>query len=174
MLFKPNQLPPVLNNQNVHGNSTMPPVHTNHFPPVNQDVDLRNVVDPRLNRNMDMDMRSMPGNAVPGVSNVNMMDPPFMRQMPNQSRPMPVSAPFPADPRQRADPRVKTQPPLNQPPPMTQPPPAQPAAANRIPNGIPTDATDQEKAALIMQVLQVGLNFLVIKQTSKYNHISFV
>lgn len=102
-----------------------------------------------------MDMRNMPGGAVPGVSNVNMMDTSFMRQIPNQSRPMPVSAPFPADPRQRADPRVKSQPPMNQPPPMTQPPPVQPSAANRIPNGIPTDATDQEKAALIMQVLQV-------------------
>lgn len=49
----------------------------NHFPSANQDVDLRSVVDPRLNRNMDMDMRAMPTNPVP---NPNMMEPPFMRQ----------------------------------------------------------------------------------------------
>lgn len=41
----------------------------NHFPSINQDIDLRSVVDPRLNRNMDLDMRSMPGNPVPNHGN---------------------------------------------------------------------------------------------------------
>lgn len=98
----------------------------------------------------------MPGPSVSGGPNPNMMEPPFMRQIPNQSRPMPVSAQFPADPRQRADPRVKAQQQMNQPPPMAQPQPPQSSAPNRLPNGIPTDASDQEKAALIFQVLQLS------------------
>lgn len=101
-------------------------------------------------------MRNMPGPAVSGVPNPNVMDTPFMRQIPNQSRPMPVSAPYPADPRQRADPRVKAQQQMNQPPPMAQTQPPQSNAPNRLANGIPTDASDQEKAALIFQVLQLS------------------
>lgn len=60
-----------------------------------------------------------------------------------------MPAPFQTDPRQRVDPRVKPQ----------QPPPAavqQSALPNRIPTGIPNDASDQEKAQLIMQVLQLS------------------
>lgn len=150
MLFKANQMPPVLANPNSHSNPVAP-VHSNHFQPVSQDVDLRAVVDPRLNRNMDMDMRSMTGPAAAGVSNPNIMDTSFMRQMPNQSRPMPVSAPFASDPRQRADPRVKAQQQAMQ---SQQQQPQQ--LPNRIPTGIPNDASDQEKAALIMQVLQLS------------------
>lgn len=70
-----------------------------------------------------------------------------MRQSTTQARPMPVSAPFQIDPRQRTDPRVKPQPPQV---------PAQAQLPNRIPTGIPNDASDQEKAALIMQVLQLS------------------
>lgn len=61
-----------------------------------------------------------------------------------------MPAPFQVDPRQRVDPRVK---------PQQQPPPApaqQSALPNRIPTGIPNDASDQEKAQLIMQVLQLS------------------
>lgn len=74
MLFKGNQMPPILGNNTIMGqslpqaaNSAINPMTglPNHFPSINQDVDLRNVVDPRLNRNMDLDMRSMPVNAGP-------------------------------------------------------------------------------------------------------------
>lgn len=86
MLFKANQMPPVLTNNTAMIGQTIPPTNNSinpmtgmptHFPSINQDVDLRSVVDPRLNRNMDLDMRSMPAAAVP---NTNMMDTSFMRQ----------------------------------------------------------------------------------------------
>lgn len=96
---------------------------------------------------MDIDLRS--------VGNSNMMEPPFIRQPASQPRPMPVAPPFQADPRQRADPRMKPQQ-TNQPPPQPQP---SSSASNRVPNvptGIPNDASDNEKAQLIMQVLQLS------------------
>lgn len=74
MLFKGNQMPPILGNNTIMGqslpqtsNNAINPMTgmPNHFPSINQDVDLRSVVDPRLNRNMDLDMRSMPVNAGP-------------------------------------------------------------------------------------------------------------
>lgn len=88
MLYKANQMPPVLTNNSPIVGQSMPPAANNsinpmmtglqnHFPSANQDVDLRSAVDPRLNRNMDMDMRSMPTNPVP---NPNIMDSTFMRQ----------------------------------------------------------------------------------------------
>lgn len=108
------------------------------------------LVDPRLNRNMDMDMRSLPGNS---VSSTNLMEqPPFIRQPPSAARPMPVAPPFQADPRTRADPRMKPQPPISQPP--QQQSASLPSRA--IPNVIPNDASDNEKAQLIMQVLQLS------------------
>lgn len=95
-------------------------------------------------------MRSMPSNS---VGNSNMMEPPFSRQPPNQARPVPVAAPFQAaDPRQRTDPRMKSQ--------QSQPPQQSSSAPNRapanVPTGIPNDASDNEKAQLIMQVLQLS------------------
>lgn len=106
---------------------------------------------------MDMDMRS--------VGNSSMMEPPFVSRPPaNQARPMGVTATFQSDPRQRADPRMKPQQ-TTQPPPQQQPTTtpssasSSSSAANRIPNvptGIPNDATDNEKAQLIMQVLQLS------------------
>lgn len=75
MLFKANQMPPILGNSTAMMGPSIPQTTSaainpmtgmpNHFPSINQDVDLRSVVDPRLNRSMDLDMRSMPGNAVP-------------------------------------------------------------------------------------------------------------
>lgn len=97
-------------------------------------------------------MRSMPGNSV-GNSNP-MMEPPFIRQPPNQARPVPVAAPFQTDPRQRTDPRMKPQQ-TTQPPPQ-QPPSAPSRAPTNVPTGIPNDASDNEKAQLIMQVLQLS------------------
>lgn len=147
MLFKPNQLPPVLTNQPIH---MVPSAanNINHFAP-SQDIDLRAIVDPRINRNMDLDMRSLASNT--NLPNSSIMDTSFMRQQTTQARPIPVSAPFQTDPRQRADPRVKPQQQQQQPQPV---PPTQ--LPNRIPTGIPNDASDQEKAALIMQVLQLS------------------
>jgi cleavage stimulation factor subunit 2 len=130
-LHKANQMPPVLNTTTMNipsqlsaaVNAAASGVAASGF---SGDIDLRNV-DPRLNRqmNMDQDMRSL-----------------------NAPLP-PVQQPrMPADPRQRpVDPRQK------------------PSAASALgvaagrslqSNGIPTDASDQEKAALIMQVLQLS------------------
>lgn len=120
-----------------------PPIST----PFTQDTDLRNV-DPRLNRNavapvaiqpnMDLDMRIMP-NAVP------------MEVFPPRGVPAPQQSsqrPFQTDPRQRpTDPRQKSS--VNLPAPV-QP---RPAASSSI---IPDNASDREKTALIMQVLQVS------------------
>lgn len=140
------------------GPQAVPPVMSSHFPSVGQDIDLRNVVDPRLNRNMDMDMRSMGANP---TQMPNVMDQSFMRQQ-GQQRPIGVTQPFQTDPRQRIDPRVKAQAnvmvqqPCAQPQSQAQSQSSQQAPANRIPSGIPSDASDQEKAALIMQVLQLS------------------
>lgn len=149
MLFKSNQIPPVLPTNSGSQNTgvvpqPVPPVMPSHFPSIGQDVDLRNA-DPRLNRNMDMDMRSMSSGASAGP-----MDGSFMRQQPqsqlNIQRP---TAPFPTDPRQRADPRIKAQAMHNAPPSMS----AAQMLASRFPSEIPND--DQEKTALIIQVLQL-------------------
>lgn len=161
MLFKANQMPPVLTSNSGHMgipqtigntlNQSILPGLSNHFPSVSQDIDLRSVADPRLNRNMDLDMRSLGANAGP---NPNMIDPSFMRQQPNQSRPMSVVPPFQTDPRQRGDPRVKTQASIASQ--STSAAPVQPQLPNRIPTGIPNDGSDKEKTALIMQVLQLS------------------
>lgn len=166
MLFKANQMPPVLStsNQPQSLNSGLgipqpvPPVLSGHFPSISQDVDLRsavdirNNVDPRLTRNMDLDMRAMAGNAS-GSLDSNYMRPTAQPQ-PASQRQLPISAPFQSDPRQRGDPRVKQQ---SSAMPIQQAPSSQPSAASRFPSGgIPNDASDQEKAALIMQVLQLS------------------
>lgn len=98
-------------------------------------------------------MRSLPGNS---VSNTNIMEqPPFIRQPPSAARPMPVAPPFQADPRTRADPRMKPQPPISQP--SQQQSASLPSRAiPNVPTGIPNDASDNEKAQLIMQVLQLS------------------
>lgn len=145
--------------------AVQPAVISQAFPSATQDVDLRSVMDPRLNRNMDQDMRALPTN--PMMTNP-IVDPGFQRQQQQQQQQpqRPVAAPvhFPTDPRQRPnDPRVKSQQQQQHPthsmqpaaapaPPHSQPNPAQ----NRLAAGIPSNASDQEKAALIMQVLQLS------------------
>lgn len=112
-----------------------------------QDIDLR--ADPRLgNRgqhmaggSMDLDMRMMPNQMQMGMN--------------YDQRSMPPSAPpqrqFQSDPRQRGgndprDPRQKIQQQQQQ----------QPSSlAAQLHRGISNDASDQEKAALIMQVLKL-------------------
>uniref|UniRef100_A0A1B0DLT7 Uncharacterized protein n=1 Tax=Phlebotomus papatasi TaxID=29031 RepID=A0A1B0DLT7_PHLPP len=172
MLFKPNQMPPVLTNQTVtqiqlqqqqqltvpHVPQPVPPVtmtRNDFAAPIGQDIDLRSV-DPRLTRSLDQDMRSLTQPL------------PVSDAFGPAPRPARQAAPtFPAaDPRQRPiDPRTNKVPPSVNVPVVTGVPaptapsaPAVAAAAARsgIPSGIPSDASDHEKAALIMQVLQLS------------------
>ena len=185
MLFKANQMPPVLGGNsssmsssgmpmpNSMQNQTVPP------PPVPVpgpnfnmpgDVDLRSMsgpssagtdsrqMDPRMSggRNLDQDMRSLPNPVPPPL-----MDPRGQRQMPPQQQPPnfpPMGPNFPTDPRQRQiDPRLRGGPGPG-PGPMSSQSVAQQQLQNRLASncGIPQDATDQDKAALIMQVLQLS------------------
>lgn len=176
MLQKPNEMPPVLLStstvqfptQSVSTNSSQQiplPVPApqninqnnmgNAFSSNVQDIDLRSI-DPRLRQTMDQDMRSVPTNIMP-----NQLDNNYQRNTRgNPSGPVP----FNADPRQRPiDPRKQQQQQQQIPPqpvsapiiPVPQQQAVQPAPRN-IPVGIPNDASDQEKAALIMQVLQLS------------------
>ncbi|XP_058824511.1 cleavage stimulation factor subunit 2 [Topomyia yanbarensis] len=146
---------------------------------IGHDVDLRNV-DPRLGRQMnqmDQDMRSLPaagpvGGIPPPMDNMgsgfNQRGGPPPRPIGPQAPPQ--SNQFPVDPRQRpVDPRQGPKDPRQQPSGSVGPggrsgPPVPPsssaaaasAAAAASSNGIPNDASDQEKAALIMQVLQLS------------------
>lgn len=156
-MFKPNQLPPILTNQTTpQGIQSMmntalsamgqPTISTPSF---GQDIDLRAVdprmIDPRRQQqmaggSMDLDMRMMP-NQMPMGMNYD------QRSMPPS---VPPQRQF--DPRQRGgndprDPRQKVQP-------QQQPPPTSSLAA-QLHRGISNDASDQEKAALIMQVLKL-------------------
>ncbi|XP_058443261.1 cleavage stimulation factor subunit 2 tau variant [Malaya genurostris] len=159
----------------------VPPVggSTSFGASIGHDIDLRNV-DPRLGRqiNLDQDMRSLPASGpVGGVpqsmdnigSGFNQRGVPPPRPIgPQQQQPPPNQ--FPVDPRQRpVDPRQGPKDPRQQPtgsvgqggrPGQSVPPPTSAAAASAAAaassNGIPNDASDQEKAALIMQVLQLS------------------
>lgn len=138
-----------------------------------QDIDLRAVVDPRtlnvdprvidprqidprIARNMDQDMRGIP-NPVPPPMMGNSIDPRTQRIPP---QPVAAPVPFPTDPRQRhPDPRLRAgnviPAAMGMPTIPTQA--QQQSLQNRLAsNGIPADASDQEKAALIMQVLQLS------------------
>ncbi|XP_075976318.1 cleavage stimulation factor subunit 2 CstF64 isoform X2 [Anticarsia gemmatalis] len=156
----PMQNPYMQNNPPPPQQPPLPPMMNTPVPPPNQyvprpamgDVDLRGgrpsaSGPPPL---LDQDMRSLP--PVP---------------------PHPVPPPqhhsgdggFPRDPRLagmqsqsfNADPRVRPNDPRNQPKMQQQMPPGMPSAAQaRTIQGIPSGASDQEKAALIMQVLQLS------------------
>lgn len=156
-LQRGNEMPPVLTSQTVMNPGSIssasgsvqipqpvPPIAS--FQPLGNDIDLR---DPRLSRQMpptaapigmDQDLRSMPMDFGRG--------PPIVQPPVAATRPPPVQ-PFSADPRQRpVDPRTKA---------------AAQVAQGSAPTlqqiqrgaGIPNDASDQEKAQLIMQVLQL-------------------
>lgn len=152
-LQRGNELPPVLTSQSVMNPASIsggpvqvpqpvPPIAS--FQPLGNDIDLR---DPRLSRQMppsgppigmDQDLRSMPMDFGRG--------PPIV-QGPPVNRPPPVQ-PFVSDPRQRpVDPRTKAGGPPNQ---AQAPGPA--PTLQQIQRG---DASDQDKAQLIMQVLQL-------------------
>lgn len=151
-LQRGNEMPPVLTSQSVmnpgsitggHVPQPVPPI--SNFQPLGGDIDLR---DPRLSRQMppaagpigmDQDLRSMPMDFGRG--------PPMNPNQGPPTRAAPVQ-PLPSDPRQRpADPRTKQMPPSQ----------AQAPTLQQIQRGagIPNDASDQEKAQLIMQVLQL-------------------
>lgn len=156
-LFKPNVMPPVLTTQSTTQSvqsmnttlASMGQAPLNIQPvPFGQDVDLRSA-DPRLNRQqptipsssmaMDMDMRMMPNQMSIPMAFDQRAGPPPQQQQPQAPR-------FPSDPRQRGgdprDPRQKAQQQSS-------------SLAAQIHRGIQNDATDQEKAALIMQVLKL-------------------
>jgi cleavage stimulation factor subunit 2 len=143
-LFKPNVMPPVLTTQSTSQsvqslNTTQAPLNVPQTVSFGQDVDLRSA-DPRLNRQqpvipsstaMDMDMRMMP------MAFDTRAGPPPQQQ----------TARFPSDPRQRGDPRDPRQ--------KAQQQQQSNSLAAQLHRGIQNDATDQEKAALIMQVLKL-------------------
>lgn len=180
-LHKANQMPPVLTGEPmsipmsqlspvpmpVPAPTPVPPVvgPASFAPSAGHDVDLRNV-DPRIGRqiNLDQDMRSLPSTGGPPAMDSFSQRPappprPIGPQVPPQANP------FPTDPRQRpVDPRQGPKDPRQQPggsnrppvPPSSSSMAAASAAAAASSNGIPNDASDQEKAALIMQVLQLS------------------
>lgn len=199
MLFKANQMPPVLGgnpHQQQQQQQQIPIPQQQQMPqqpppqvqpmPVpgpgfnsnvhSNDIDLRMVqggpmpMDPRImGRNIDQDMRQVMPNPVPPP----LLDPRTRAQMPAQqpqvAPQVPPPAPYPSDPRQRPmDPRLRAGPGPQQQPPqqvMPQAPPPtqqQQAAAQQLQSRLgahgvlPSDASDQEKAALIMQVLQLS------------------
>jgi cleavage stimulation factor subunit 2 len=106
-----------------------------------QDIDLR-AVDPRLARQHDLDMRQMPNQMSMGYDQRGMgSSAPQQRQ-------------YPSDPRQRSgnDPRDPRQKPQQQ---QQQQHQQSNSLAAQLHRGISNDASDQEKAALIMQVLKL-------------------
>ncbi|KAJ8718960.1 hypothetical protein PYW07_016516 [Mythimna separata] len=135
----------------------MPPLLAAPVPPPAQytprqaglgDVDLRGRAAPTL---LDQDMRSLPPPAPP-----HPVPPPQHHTQ---------DSGFPRDPRLAAmqtqsfnpDPRVRNDPRTQQKIQQQQMPPGMPNAAQaRTIQGIPSGASDQEKAALIMQVLQLS------------------
>ncbi|XP_032515613.1 cleavage stimulation factor subunit 2 isoform X1 [Danaus plexippus] len=137
----PVQQPPLLAN---------PPPTQNQYvprPPQQMDTDLRNSRPPLL----DQDMRSLHHTAPPPVHPPVQDKPPLDVNDNSFPRdPRLASMPFNSDPRVRSDPRTQTK----MPPQM---PPGMPSMAQaRTIQGIPSGASDQEKAALIMQVLQLS------------------
>ncbi|XP_070507592.1 cleavage stimulation factor subunit 2 [Chironomus tepperi] len=172
-LFKPNIMPPVLTTQSTTQsvqammNTTLagmgqPPLSMQPSIPIpfSQDVDLR--ADPRLSRQpqmppnaMDMDMRMMPTQMqIPSAFDQRSVPP----QAPQASS---TQRQFPADPRQRAadprgDPRDARDPRDPRDPRQKAQQQSQSSQlAAQIHRGIQNDASDQEKAALIMQVLKL-------------------
>ncbi|XP_072929259.1 cleavage stimulation factor subunit 2 [Epargyreus clarus] len=145
------QQPPML------GNPVQPPNQFSNRPPMNMslggmgmDVDLRGAraAAPAL---LDQDMRSLPALPPHPVPPPAQPPQPADNIFPRDPR-LAAAQPFSADPRVRAnDPRTQNK--TNQ----QQMPPGMPSVAQaRTIQGIPSGASDQEKAALIMQVLQLS------------------
>ncbi|XP_046990194.1 cleavage stimulation factor subunit 2 tau variant isoform X1 [Schistocerca americana] len=151
-------------------------------PTASGDIDHRTpVVDPRLTRMGDQDLRLPPTGLVAGPQPVppvpiarDHREAGFVNNSAEHTQNVDavesftrdprvtVADRFPRDPRERVDPRTGTAPlpvAAPRPPapvaPVTAPRPA-PAASTASPSSAPGAASDQEKAALIMQVLQLS------------------
>lgn len=148
-MYMPNNPPPVQSQPPLLQSIPVPPPNQFQSRPAMGDVDLRGSrapapVAPPL---LDQDMRSLP------------MPPHPVPPPPHQQ-----DSGFPRDPRLtntqqfNPDPRVRSNDPRNQAKlPLPQMPPGMPSLAQaRTIQGIPSGASDQEKAALIMQVLQLS------------------
>lgn len=175
----PNVPPPTAND--VHWARTAAPPPPPPPPPQQMNAPPPSIPQPYGGMNQDLDMRSIDPRMGPRVGDQDMRIPPSVPPMP----PAPVMPPhrdafppqehFPRDPRAfQRDPRAgmvpPPPPPVNPPRPVAapgpvlppQPPPNAPqlpaamSAGARLTAGIPSGATDQEKAALIMQVLQLS------------------
>ncbi|XP_046967465.1 cleavage stimulation factor subunit 2 tau variant [Vanessa cardui] len=142
------QQPPLLNNPPPPQNQYVPRPPMQMQSMGGMDVDLRSSRAPAPL--LDQDMRSLPPMPHP-------VPPPA-------SHPPPQDTSFPRDPRLanmqpfNSDPRVRPNDPRTQSKmPQQQMPPGMPSMAQaRTIQGIPSGASDQEKAALIMQVLQLS------------------
>ncbi|XP_013115010.1 cleavage stimulation factor subunit 2 [Stomoxys calcitrans] len=179
MLFKVNQMPPVLGAKPMISSSTggsqvtsslqqspnMPSSAINAAvsgPNFNSmqgsDVDLRPMasinigpqptIDHRMSRNIDQDLRVIPNPVPPPLVDI--------RNQRQQQSSVTTSPTFPTDPRQRPiDPRLRSSGSLGSTQVAQQT--TQQQLQNRLASncGLPNDASDQEKAALIMQVLQL-------------------
>ncbi|XP_045767815.1 cleavage stimulation factor subunit 2 tau variant [Maniola jurtina] len=174
MLHPSNPVPPVLqpgdkppSNPYIPSNSQgqQPPMLNNPPPPQNQYVPT-NRPPMAMQQNMDVDLR---GSRAPAPAAALLdQDMRSLPPMPHPVPPPPVQPPqdgsFPRDPRLagmqgfNSDPRVRSNDPRNQAKmPTQQMPPGMPSMAQaRTIQGIPSGASDQEKAALIMQVLQLS------------------
>ncbi|CAH2040405.1 unnamed protein product, partial [Iphiclides podalirius] len=162
-VLQPGDKPPLLNNYvpTNQQQAQQPPLLSTPVPPPNQYV-------PRAAM-ADVDLR---GGRVPPAPPTAVAPPPLldqdMRSLPPVPHPVPPPVPqdnmFPRDPRLagsqgfNSDPRVRSNDPRNQAKmPQQQMPPGMPSVAQaRTIQGIPSGASDQEKAALIMQVLQLS------------------
>ncbi|XP_049870767.1 cleavage stimulation factor subunit 2 tau variant [Pectinophora gossypiella] len=168
MLHPSNPVPPVIqpgdkppiSNPYMSSNSSQaqqqqPPLLANPVPPPNQYAPAR----PALG---DVDLRG--GRAAPALPALLDQD---MRALPPLPHPVPPplqqDSGFPRDPRLanmqgfNSDPRVRPTDPRTQNKMPPQMPPGMPSVAQaRTIQGIPSGASDQEKAALIMQVLQLS------------------
>jgi cleavage stimulation factor subunit 2 len=176
-LHKANQPPPVLTTTSMSMPQMVPSINAAAVIPQpvpapqgpggfagSGDVDLR-PVDPRLARSMasmpmDQDMRSLGANPMAPVGVPAPMDIGFQRPQRGGMAPQQQQQPqFPADPRSRPmdprDPRAKQAVGVPAPIPVPVAPVPGPQQQQQL-SGIPSDASDQEKAALIMQVLQLS------------------
>ncbi|KPJ14517.1 Cleavage stimulation factor subunit 2 [Papilio machaon] len=175
MLHPSNPVPPVLQ-------PDKPPMPNNYMPSnqqqvpsqmMNNPVPTPNQYNPRSGMSnmagMDVDLRSARAPVPPLLDQDMRSLPPAHPAHPAPHPPHPVPPPqsqdnmFPRDPRLanaqgfNADPRVRPNDPRTQNKMPQQMPPGMPSMAQaRTIQGIPSGASDQEKAALIMQVLQLS------------------
>ncbi|XP_075238351.1 cleavage stimulation factor subunit 2 CstF64 [Lycorma delicatula] len=126
-----------------------------------QDMDMRSLptIDPRMGRMGDQDMRMPPSAPLPNMAPLRDSYPPPVDHFGRDPRGPIAPDRFQRDPRAGMVPVPPAPVPRPVAPPIPPQPVAPPASMQqqpRLPAGIPSGATDQEKAALIMQVLQLS------------------